>query len=62
MKSWKDDFSPKQMQALASFVRSLNGTKPAAPKEKQGELYVEQGGPSATDSAKTAKDKVVAVQ
>ena len=41
MKSWKDDFSPKQLQTLASFVKSLQGTTPAKPKEKQGELYVE---------------------
>jgi cytochrome c oxidase cbb3-type subunit 3 len=55
MKSWKDDFSPLQIAQLASFVKSLHGTKPAAPKEKQGDLYVEGAapGPAATDS--TAK-------
>lgn len=41
MKSWKDDFSPMQLAQLASFVKSLQGTKPAAPKEAQGELYIE---------------------
>jgi Cytochrome c, mono- and diheme variants len=39
MKSWKDDFSPKQIAELSSYVKSLKGTQPAAPKEKQGELY-----------------------
>lgn len=41
MKSWKDDFSPKQLQQLASFVKSLKGSKPASPKAPQGELFIE---------------------
>jgi cytochrome c oxidase cbb3-type subunit 3 len=53
MKSWKDDFSPKQIQCLASFVKSLHGTTPAKPKEKQGELYVEASTAAPADSAKT---------
>lgn len=39
MKSWKEDFSPRQIAEIASYVTSLQGTTPAAPKEKQGELY-----------------------
>ena len=64
MKSWKDDFSPKQIQELASFVKSLKGTHPAVPKAPQGQLYIEatNGGSGSgadstnvkTDSAKTA--------
>ncbi len=41
MKSWKDDFSPKEIQELTSFVKSLKGTKPAAPKAPQGDLFIE---------------------
>ncbi len=52
MKSWKDDFSPKQIAELASYIKSLKGTTPAVPKEKQGELYTEDAG-TATDTAKT---------
>jgi len=59
MKSWKDDFSPKQIQELASFVKSLKGTHPATPKAPQGDLYIEasQGGNDSTktDSAKAGK-------
>lgn len=51
MKSWKDDFSPKQIQQLASFIKSLKGTHPAAPKAPQGELYNETV-PAAADSVK----------
>ena len=41
MKSWKDDFSPVQIAELTSYVKSLHGTKVAAPKEPQGEKYEE---------------------
>lgn len=52
MKSWKDDFSPMQIQQLASFVKSLKGTHPATPKDKQGELYIEAAGkPAGADSS-----------
>ena len=54
MKSWKEDYSPLQIAQLASFVKSLQGTKPAKPKEPQGVLYEEK---PAADSAKTVPDK-----
>lgn len=61
MKSWKDDFSPKQIQQIASYVKSLRGTHPLTPKEKQGELYIEAGqsAPKA-DSAKVGIDSAKA--
>jgi len=60
MKSWKDDFSSKQIQELASFVKSLRGTHPATPKAPQGELYIEST-PSAkpADTSKPVSGKVV---
>ena len=36
MKSWKEDFSAKQIAALASYLCTLKGTKPLAPKDPQG--------------------------
>ncbi len=42
MQSWQNEFSPKQIAQIASFVTTLKGTTPAAPKEQQGELYVEE--------------------
>ena len=39
MKSWKDDYTPKQIAELASYIVSLQGSEPANPKEPQGELY-----------------------
>lgn len=59
MKSWKDDFSPKQLAQLASFVKSLQGTTPAVPKEPQGELYIEaETTEGTTDSTETTGDAV----
>jgi cytochrome c oxidase cbb3-type subunit 3 len=55
MKSWKDDFSPKQIEQLASFVVTLKGTKPATPKAPQGEVYID-----ATPAAAPAADSVKA--
>ncbi len=54
MKSWKDDFSPKQLADIASYIKSLNGTQPAAPKDPQGELYVEE--------SETKEEETVAIQ
>lgn len=57
MKSWQVDFSPMQMAQLASFVKSLHGTNPAAAKEKQGDLYTEGNDTAPSDStASTTAD------
>lgn len=49
MKSWEQDLGAKQINEVASFIRSLHGTNPANAKEKQGELYKET---NAADSTK----------
>jgi cytochrome c oxidase cbb3-type subunit 3 len=41
MKSWKDDYSPKQIAQLTSYIKSLRGTNPPDPKAPQGDLYNE---------------------
>ncbi|WP_353548448.1 cbb3-type cytochrome c oxidase N-terminal domain-containing protein [Sediminibacterium sp. KACHI17] len=51
MKSWKDDYSPAQIAQIASYIKSLKGTKPGTPKEPQGELYEEK---PVQDTAKAA--------
>jgi cytochrome c oxidase cbb3-type subunit 3 len=38
MKSWKDDFSPKQIAQLVSFIKTLHGSNPPGGKEPQGAL------------------------
>lgn len=42
MKSWKEDFSPKQLAQLTGYIKSIRGTKPANSKEQQGTLYIEE--------------------
>jgi cytochrome c oxidase cbb3-type subunit 3 len=41
MKSWKEDYSPKQIAQLANYVKSLQGTNPSPAKEKQGVLFID---------------------
>jgi cytochrome c oxidase cbb3-type subunit 3 len=41
MKAWQNDFSPKQIQEMASYILTLQGTTPANAKEPQGELNEE---------------------
>lgn len=57
MKSWKDDFSPGQIAQIASYVKSLKGTKPATPKEAQGTLYEDQAKPADSAVATLAAPK-----
>lgn len=59
MKSWKDDYSPVQIAQIASYVKSLQGTKPAKPKEPQGTLYDEKTEAPAVASAKATAGKKI---
>ena len=55
MKAWESDFSPVQMQNVASYIKTLGGTNPPNPKAPQGDLFDEnKAAGSATDSTKTA--------
>jgi cytochrome c oxidase cbb3-type subunit 3 len=56
MKSWKDDYSPLQIQQITSYVMSLHGTKPATPKEPQGDIYKESNSPAADSAANKIAD------
>lgn len=39
MKSWKDDFSPKQLAQLTGFIKSIQGSNPPNPKAKEGVVF-----------------------
>ncbi len=41
MIAWKNDLRPRDMQEVASYIKSLAGTNPPNPKEPQGEEYKE---------------------
>lgn len=63
MQSWSSTFSPKEISFLASYIKTLRGTKPLTPKAQQGEFYVDEvAGADTTsvakpDSAATAVKK-----
>lgn len=42
MIAWKNSFSAQDRQMLAAYVKSLQGTTPAEPKDPQGDLYKEE--------------------
>ncbi|MDD8018941.1 MAG: cbb3-type cytochrome c oxidase N-terminal domain-containing protein [Bacteroidota bacterium] len=52
MITWELVFSQKQIQQIASYVLSLQGSNPPGGKSPQGELYVEPVVPMAKDSTK----------
>jgi cytochrome c oxidase cbb3-type subunit III len=63
MQSWKGELNPQQMQAVSSYILSLQGTNPPNAKEPQGELYVpKEAAPEepAAEQAATTADAVVA--
>ncbi len=57
MKSWKDDLSPKQIQDVVCFIKSLKGTHPASPKAPQGDIYIEAATTGKIDSTKADAHK-----
>ena len=40
MQSWEKNYSPKQINNLAGYIITLNGTKPPNPKDPQGDLFI----------------------
>lgn len=54
MISWKLVFTPKEIQQIASFVLSLQGTSPANGKKPEGTLYTEAA-PAAREDVKAKK-------
>ena len=53
MQSWQSMYSPVQMKNIASFIQSLKGTKPANPKEPQGEA-IQEGMATGDSTAKSS--------
>jgi len=48
MQAWEKNYSPKEINNLAGYIKTLKGTNPPNPKAPQGDLYTEV---AATDSA-----------
>lgn len=54
MQSWQQQFSPKQMAQLSSYIKTLKGTNPPNSKAPQGDLYEENETPAADSAGVTA--------
>jgi|APGre2960657404_1045060.scaffolds.fasta_scaffold08980_3 cytochrome c oxidase cbb3-type subunit 3 len=61
MQSWSSQFTPKEISYLASYIKTLTGTKPAAPKAAQGEFYVDTA-PGADSANGVKPDTVMAIK
>ena len=61
MIAWQSQFSPSQMQKVASYVLSLQGTNPANGKAPQGEKYVEEVAEEAPKADSTAIEIVAEI-
>lgn len=55
MIAWQSQFSPTQMQQIASYVISLQGSNPTNAKDPQGEIWVEEKVIETTDSTSIEK-------
>ncbi|HSP41163.1 MAG TPA: hypothetical protein VLN46_07000, partial [Gillisia sp.] len=42
MIAWKSSLSPSEMQQISSYIITLQGTTPAAPKEPEGDIWTEE--------------------
>ena len=63
MIAWESQFSPEQMQQVASYIMTLVGTNPPNPKDPQGELYVpeentEENSTDSTEVEEAATEEV----
>lgn len=60
MISWKGTLKPKEMQKVASYIISLQGSNPKEPKEAEGEIWVDENAPK-SDTPTNTKATIAAV-
>jgi cytochrome c oxidase cbb3-type subunit 3 len=51
MQAWEKNFSPKEINQLAGYIKSMGGSNPPNAKLPQGDLYVEEVGTVPADSS-----------
>ncbi len=56
MIAWKGTLKPKEIQKVASYILSLQGSNPKDPKESEGEVWVDESAPTKDTAASTSKD------
>ncbi|RMG60409.1 MAG: cytochrome C oxidase subunit III [Bacteroidetes bacterium] len=58
MISWQAQLKPQQMQQVASYILTMQGTNPPNAKEPQGDLYVPEGEAAPAEADTTANEEV----
>lgn len=64
MQSWKNELNPQEIQAVSSYIMSIQGSDPPNAKEPQGERHVPKEAETGTDAATEnveVSDGIVAV-
>lgn len=61
MISWKDQIKPSDIQKVASYVLSLQGTNPAGGKAPEGDEWKEDGASATTSTTKETADAATSV-
>lgn len=56
MISWKGTLKPKEIQKVASYILSLQGSNPKDPKESEGEIWVDENAPKKDVAANKTVD------
>ncbi|WP_264551443.1 cbb3-type cytochrome c oxidase N-terminal domain-containing protein [Flavobacterium sp. N2038] len=56
MIAWKGTLKPKEIQKVASYILSLQGSNPKDPKEAEGDVWVDDSAPKTDAAANTQKD------
>jgi cytochrome c oxidase cbb3-type subunit 3 len=56
MISWKGTLKPKEIQKVASYILSLQGSNPKDPKESEGEIWVDEAAPKKEAAVVKAAD------
>ena len=52
MQAWEKNYSPKEINDLAGYIKTIRGTNPPNPKPAQGDLYTETVGADSTATTK----------
>ncbi|MFM7016746.1 MAG: cbb3-type cytochrome c oxidase N-terminal domain-containing protein [Bacteroidota bacterium] len=59
MISWKTQLSPKNIQAVASFILSMQNSNPANAKAPQGDVWVDESAPVTTNAVTSTTEAAV---
>ncbi len=60
MIAWEAQMSPSEMQDVASYIMSLQGSNPENAREPQGELWTEGGAEAPADDAESSEEEAPA--